>query len=398
MSTAVDPAETSSLGLKAGFTTPNTLYPSILATVLLCGILTTLFTAARLIAKRWISTYDVEDYFLAMAWVASFAYGILVLVAGLDGLGHHVWDITLAELPKVPRLLQFTWALEILYIPAIWLAKSSLLFQLIRIFTPMKSGPVYWACHALIWGNLAFYVSILFVIIFECNPIYEVWNLFYGGHCINRNTVLVASSAVNIFSDLLNLLLPVWATWHLQMAPRRKAGITAIFATGILAFVSSICRLIYATRIENSADVSFIVVQIGLWALAEIATVILCTCFPMMPRLVKLISERKAKSKSYSTSPPGHAWKRTMAKMGKDENSSGSSGDSSHATGETNRLDTSYEQLGEEEYKTSGSSIGILRTEDIELAMSGPLDVRSYGDLLEQRLNVGFSLPQLSYP
>lgn len=87
-----------------------------------------------------------------------------------------------------------------------------------------------------------------------------------------------------------------------------------------------------------------------------------------------------------------------MAKMGKDENSSGSSGDSSHATGETNRLDTSYEQLGEEEYKTSGSSIGILRTEDIELAMSGPLDVRSYGDLLEQRLNVGFSLPQLSYP
>lgn len=188
--------------------------------------------------------------------VASFAYGILVLVAGLDGLGHHVWDITLAELPKVPRLLQvsrricspnlshsrwpgvdsiqFTWALEILYIPAIWLAKSSLLFQLIRIFTPMKSGPVYWACHALIWGNLAFYVSILFVIIFECNPIYEVWNLFYEGHCINRNTVLVASSAVNIFSDLLNLLLPVWATWHLQMAPRRKAGITAIFATGIL--------------------------------------------------------------------------------------------------------------------------------------------------------------------
>lgn len=61
MSTAVDLAETSSLGLKAGFTTPNTLYPSILATVLLCGILTTLFTAARLIAKRWISTYDVED-------------------------------------------------------------------------------------------------------------------------------------------------------------------------------------------------------------------------------------------------------------------------------------------------------------------------------------------------
>lgn len=98
----------------------------------------------------------------------------------------------------------------------------------------MKAGPVYWACHALIWGNLVFYVCILFVIIFECHPIHEVWDLFYEGHCIDRNAVLVATGAVNVFSDLLNLLLPIWATWHLQMAPKRKAGIIAVFATGVL--------------------------------------------------------------------------------------------------------------------------------------------------------------------
>lgn len=98
----------------------------------------------------------------------------------------------------------------------------------------MKTGPVYWACHALLWGNLAFYIAVLFTVIFECHPISEVWNLLYGDHCINRNTVLIASGAVNIFSDLLNLLLPIWATWHLQMAPKRKAGVIAIFATGLL--------------------------------------------------------------------------------------------------------------------------------------------------------------------
>lgn len=183
-------------------------------------------------------------------------FSILILVAGLDGLGHHVWDTTEAALPEMPRLFQvrrlpkipkptyarrphsdsikFSWILEIVYIPAIWLAKSSLLFQLIHIFTPMKSGPVYWACHTLIWGNLAFYVCVLFIIIFECHPIDEVWNPFYGDHCINRNTVLIASGAVNVLSDLLNLLLPVWATWHLQMALRRKAGVIAVFATGVL--------------------------------------------------------------------------------------------------------------------------------------------------------------------
>ena len=98
----------------------------------------------------------------------------------------------------------------------------------------MKSGPIYWACQTLIWGNLIFYVATLFTIVFECYPVHEVWNPNYGGHCINRNTILIVSGAVNIFSDLSNLILPIWAILHLQMALKRKLGITAIFTTGIL--------------------------------------------------------------------------------------------------------------------------------------------------------------------
>lgn len=39
----------------------NTLYPVILITAILCTILTTAFTAARLIAKRMILAYELED-------------------------------------------------------------------------------------------------------------------------------------------------------------------------------------------------------------------------------------------------------------------------------------------------------------------------------------------------
>lgn len=99
----------------------------------------------------------------------------------------------------------------------------------------MKSGPMYWLGHALIWVNLALYTAILFTLIFECSPIEKVWNpLYEGGHCINRNTALIVSGAVNVLSDLLNLLLPLWATWHLQMTWKRKAGISAVFATGLM--------------------------------------------------------------------------------------------------------------------------------------------------------------------
>ena len=61
MSATAEPGGLPLVGSLPGFTSPNTLFPSILATVLLCGTLTTLFTAARLTTKRLVSRYDVED-------------------------------------------------------------------------------------------------------------------------------------------------------------------------------------------------------------------------------------------------------------------------------------------------------------------------------------------------
>lgn len=61
MSTAAEPGGIPSLGPMPAFIGPNTLFPPILATVLLCSIVTTFFTAARLTTKRLISKYDVED-------------------------------------------------------------------------------------------------------------------------------------------------------------------------------------------------------------------------------------------------------------------------------------------------------------------------------------------------
>ncbi|CAD6592815.1 MAG: hypothetical protein ASARMPRED_006731 [Alectoria sarmentosa] len=359
----------------------NPLYPAILATVILGSILTTIFTAARLVTKRLISNYDLEDYFLMVAWVFSIALDFSLLAAGQAGLGRHVWNLRETQFVILD---QYSWALEILYIPAVWLAKASLLFQLIRIFTPVKSGPVYWACHTLIWGNLAFYVSVFFSVIFECHPVWEVWNPSYGDHCINRNVVLVASSAVNIFSDLLNLLLPMWATWHLQMAPKRKAGIIAIFATALLAFVSSICRLIYSIRTFSNPDVSYLAAQTALWGLAEVATIILCTCFPIMPRCLALLKDHYSTYNSKFNSSPPPIDKTRHLKITKVGNAQSSMGISNSGTQEEDAAwqKSLYEHLGEDgiedgERKDVVRDMGSLRKVDIELASWDQLNAKS---------------------
>lgn len=130
--------------------------------------------------------------------------------------------------------LQFGWALELIYTPGLWLAKASLIFQLIRIFTPTKSGAVYWACQTLIWVNLAFYIAVFFTVLFECHPIDATWNILLATDCVNRNLIVVITAAINVFSDVLIILLPIWAIWHLHMAPKRKVGVSAVFATGLL--------------------------------------------------------------------------------------------------------------------------------------------------------------------
>ena len=130
--------------------------------------------------------------------------------------------------------------------------------------------------------------------------------------------------------------------------------------------------------------------------LAELASIILCTCFPMMPRLLKLISERRAKTKYYSTSPLGQAWKRKITIAGKGDNSGGAGGVSSDGTEETARLERPFEQTWVSEDVSSDGSEGGLRNDDIELAMP-ELEVRHFSDVLEQRLNMEFSVPSLSY-
>ncbi|KAI9745628.1 MAG: hypothetical protein M1818_001162 [Claussenomyces sp. TS43310] len=302
MASSFVPAGPPPTGVEPNFVNPESLYPAMAATVTVCIALTTVFTAVRLIAKKKTSTLTTED-----------CYNALFIVQGQAGIGRHVWDVRLAQsirIEKVPLLnpgrksylthiVQLSWALELLYCPTIWLAKTALLLQLMRVFTTTAKGPIYWSIHGLIWANLLFYIACFFTVLLECIPQERTWNpLLKKGHCIDIEAALESTGAVNVFSDLLILLLPLWAIWRLQMAPQHKlkAGVLCIFMTGLLAFVSSICRLAYTIEIQYTTDSTYKIAQVALWTLAEISSIILCTCFPMMPRFYKLItSSRKSK-------------------------------------------------------------------------------------------------------
>ena len=85
------------------------------------------------------------------------------------------------------------------------------------------------------WVNIAFYSTTTFLEIFGCTPREKAWNpLLPGGHCINKHALVVASSAINLPSDIVIFFLPQRAIWGLHLSKRKRLGMSAVFAIALL--------------------------------------------------------------------------------------------------------------------------------------------------------------------
>ena len=119
-----------------------------------------------------------------------------------------------------------------MYGPIIWLAKVSLLVQLIHIFASTHQGFLYWTLHTLIWTNLVMNLSMTISIILQCRPREKIWDPLVQGTCINVETFFIASGIINMISDIAILLLPLWAISNLQLSWKKKVVVSGVFATG----------------------------------------------------------------------------------------------------------------------------------------------------------------------
>ena len=66
-------------------------------------------------------------------------------------------------------------------------------------------------------------------------------------------------------SDFVILILPLVAIWRLNIPMRRKLGVAAVFATGLFACMASVCRLAFTLKIFHDPDISYAILQTGLW-------------------------------------------------------------------------------------------------------------------------------------
>ncbi|KAI0199489.1 hypothetical protein F4808DRAFT_213140 [Astrocystis sublimbata] len=176
--------------------------------------------------------------------------------------------------------------LQIIYGPIMFSAKYVVLRQIeVVFFNHSRKALAFIAIRVLIWANLLFYTTTSIAFIFGCIPRAKISDVSIPGKCINAHAATVASSGINVVSDLIIFILPIIAIWQLQIPPKKKIGVAVVFGAGVLAIVTSIVRLYYSILLARTDDAMHIVRPLGVWVLGELTAVILVACLPYLPRL-----------------------------------------------------------------------------------------------------------------
>lgn len=127
----------------------------------------------------------------------------------------------------------------IIYKAQISLAKISVCLFLLRIF---QSTAFRWTTYTIIGLNAAIAVTWMLTDSLRCLPVHLSWTAWQGeetGQCIDFMTVTFVNAFVNIAVDTAMVLMPVYEISKLNLSARKKAGVSVMFAMGLVYVLSS---------------------------------------------------------------------------------------------------------------------------------------------------------------
>ncbi|KAK4695002.1 hypothetical protein P7C71_g2665, partial [Lecanoromycetidae sp. Uapishka_2] len=173
---------------------------------------------------------------------------------------------------------------QITYKIAVALYKESILFLYLRIFLDPKFR---YMCYSLIVITGASSIAFVIVTIFQCTPVAAFWDKTIlkstpGSHCFDSEAFWFSYALINIFLDVIILLLPIREVLRLQLPWREKAGLVAVFSLGVFVCATSIIRTTTLASSSRSTDVTWGYIPPTVWSVVEANTGTICACLPML--------------------------------------------------------------------------------------------------------------------
>ncbi|KAJ2990562.1 hypothetical protein NUW58_g2890 [Xylaria curta] len=265
----------------------------------------------------------LDDYAVVAAFVSKTALTGTAFWGTFNGLGHHIYDLTVEQLTIQVKLLLVS---EFSYLLSTTFIKLSMLCLYWRIYTT----PTFRKVCLVVIGMVVAYASkqncsnllsnlgrfrsanapvrvimlqslldpevclmlrvmmlmanatVGFIPLFltNCIPLSQYWDPKPDGWC--RDTLISdrATVAVNAVLDFLVLALPLPVLWRLQMSVRDKLTVMTMFSFGAVTIALVFWRLAETNRTRGTRDWTDSLCFVGIIAVLEVYLGIIAVCIP----------------------------------------------------------------------------------------------------------------------
>ena len=216
--------------------TPNFINPPSLENAIIAVTATTLTLTLSLLAIRLYTTLRIthsasyDDCAIVLALISAIPY--LAIVLDTRKTAVHGWDFPITGYTSeyFKKLL----ASVIFTALGFFFSKLSILLLLFRLFNVTKT--FRYAIYAgIVWVSVVALVTI-FVTCGLCAPrLGESFSsITAANRCSHSDVWAVVAGVLYVMLDFYILCLPIPMVWRLQMGPKRKLGVLAIFMTGFV--------------------------------------------------------------------------------------------------------------------------------------------------------------------
>ncbi|RAL03302.1 CFEM domain-containing protein [Aspergillus ibericus CBS 121593] len=252
---------------------PATLAPAILATI---------FFFIRIAAKlgNLAGGWGPDDYTVTAAFILGVALFVVNTYMIKYGFGMNSWDIL--PFHHITLVFQYFEGLAMMYKIQISLCKISVLLFLLRIF---QSRVFRVLAYILIGVNAAIGITFSLVDLLRCTPVHLDWDGWTGenieeGTCINFIAAVMVHCLVNIFVDVVIVILPIYEVTKLQLPFTKKVTVAFMFMMGLILTIVAIIRVVVFWEHRWTNNLTAGLQPLIHWSVIESQIAIMTTCLP----------------------------------------------------------------------------------------------------------------------
>jgi hypothetical protein len=168
-------------------------------------------------------------------------------------MGKHIWEVDLHTFSETMKIMMLGGALT--YNLTTMFVKLSILSFYLR-FSVDRAFRV--AVYIVMFIAVGYSIPNAFLFLFNCRPIQSYWDwTIPQEYCIDQQKIFDASNILNMATDFLILLLPIWILRPMRVPLLRKIGIALILMAGGFVCGVSTFRMVVGMQGAGNEDITW---------------------------------------------------------------------------------------------------------------------------------------------